>query len=44
MKYTKPQITMMAHAVNAIQSGCKGIDFYPDAPKNVTTSAYEADE
>jgi hypothetical protein len=44
MNYTKPEITMLEQAVDTIQSGFKGIDFYPDAPKNVTTSAYDADE
>jgi hypothetical protein len=44
MNYSKPEITVVAAAASVIQSGSKGIDFQPDAPHNVTTSAYEADE
>ena len=44
MKYTKPEIIVLATAVIAIQSSGKGIDLHPDAPMNVTVSAYEADE
>lgn len=44
MKYTKPEVTVLANAVDAVQSSGKGINQHPDAPMNVTISAYEADE
>lgn len=44
MNYTRPEITVLTSAVNAIQGGSKGIDWPVDAPKDQTTSAYEADE
>jgi hypothetical protein len=44
MKYTKPEVTAVANAVDAVQSSGKGINTYPDAPMNLSISAYEADE
>lgn len=44
MKYTKPEITVLATAVATIQSAGKGIDPHPDNPMDVTVSAYEVDE
>ncbi len=44
MKYTKPEVRLLACAVDAIQSSGKGSQPHADSPLNVTVSAYEADE
>jgi hypothetical protein len=44
MNYTKPEITLLANALEAVQSSGKGINRYADSPMFVTISAYEADE
>ena len=44
MNYQKPQIVLAANAAEEVRSSGKGIDPHPDAPMNVTVSAYEADE
>ncbi len=44
MNYTKPEITLLANALEAVQSSGKGINRSPDSPMFVTISAYEADE
>jgi hypothetical protein len=44
MSYQKPQIVLAASAVDVVLSTGKGLNPHPDAPMNVTISAYEADE
>lgn len=45
MKYDKPEVVVLASALEAVQSQTAKINhFYPDAPVLQTSAAYEADE
>lgn len=49
MKYHKPELRVLDHAVHAIQSGQNKSSMYVDNvnldhPMNATATAYEADE
>jgi hypothetical protein len=44
MRYQKPEVILLASAVDAIQSGDKGDVKNPDSLTTNTIGAYEADE
>jgi len=44
MKYEKPEVYVLASAVDAVQFTAKGATVLPDATPKLTQPAYEADE
>ncbi len=44
MKYSKPEVVVLASAAEAVQGTMKGGQVWEDFPSFLTLNAYEADE